>query len=274
VSHTVEASINYLGPMSERPAFHAHDLARDNLRLSSHKVRIQDARHLAEPPRLDRQGFTLVRLPSVIDDFEDASAIEHDYLPDIARLLTELTGATRVVMMPRGVLRFGERSRRYRSVSNSHPARFVHVDYTERSAPGLLQGLLTGQPAAAELRQARRYAGFNVWRALSPPPQDVPLALCDACSVAAADLVAGDAVFDAPGVPEFSFEAYLVRHNPAHRWFYYSAMQRDEVLVFKAFDTDAGQAVRVPHVAFDDPACPPEVPPRESIEVRGFALFE
>jgi hypothetical protein len=30
----------------------------------------------------------------------------------------------------------------------------------------------------------------------------------------------------------------------------------------------------VPHVAFDDPSCPPDAPPRESIDDRVVAIFD
>ena len=44
-----------------------------------------------------------------------------------------------------------------------------------------------------------RYAHYNVWRAFSGAPQDVPLALCDRRSVARDDLIVADAIFDPPG---------------------------------------------------------------------------
>jgi hypothetical protein len=50
-------------------------------------------------------------------------------------------------------------------------------------------------------------------------------------------------------------------------------MTRDEVLVFKAHDTDPHRSRRVPHTAFADPSCPPGVSTRASVEVRALALF-
>jgi len=265
----VEARINYLGGMSVRPRFYAVEYSRDNLVIDGRAMPIRDAR--AAAPSLDREGFTLVPHRSGVADFRDTAVVQREYLPEIERLMLELTGAERILMTPGAVLRFGERSKEYGTRVNTRPARFVHVDYTPVSAPGLLQPLLDA--AGVKLRPGQRYAGYNIWRVLSEPPQDVPLALCDARSLAPPDLVAGDAVFDAPGQPEWGFEAFLVRGNPAHRWSYFSNMTRDEALVFKAYDTDSARPVRVPHVAFDDPACPPEAAPRASVEVRCFALF-
>jgi hypothetical protein len=42
--NAVEAMINYLGPMDERPKFHAQDHRRDNLRYDQHSVKVHNAR--------------------------------------------------------------------------------------------------------------------------------------------------------------------------------------------------------------------------------------
>ena len=267
----VQGRINYLGEMAVRPRFYAVDYSRDNLVIRGEPLPIRDARFVDPPPSLDREGFTLVPHSSAVSEFRDMDSVQRVYLPEIERLMLEVTGAARILMTPGAVLRFGERSKEFGSRVNTRPARFTHVDYTPQSAPGLLNPLL--KAAGVELRPGQRYAGYNIWRALSEPPQDVPLAVCDAQTVAPGDLVTGDAVFDAPNQPEWGFEAYLVRHNPAHRWSYFSNMTRDEALIFKAYDTDPGQPVRVPHVAFDDPGCPAGVTPRASVEVRCFALY-
>lgn len=269
---SVPGSINYLKAMSVRPAFYARDFSRDNLVLDARTVDVRDARAAQNAPSLAREGFMLAGHPTAVSNFDDSKQIQETYLREAQQLLLDVTGAKRVVMTPGAVARYGEKSTRYRTSFNSRPARFTHVDYTERSAPVLMKSLL--EKVTPGYVPRGRYAGYNVWRVLSDPPQDVPLAVCEARSVEPGDLVRGDAIFDAPGAAEWSFEAYLVKYSPAHRWSYFSNMRRDEALVFKAFDTDASQPLRVPHCAFDDPTCPPDVPPRASIEVRGYAFFE
>lgn len=258
--------------MAERPRFYAVDYARDNLVIRNETMPIHDARTAGSEASLEHEGFTLRPHHSAVTDFRDPDQIERVYLPEIGRFMQDLTGASKIVMTGGAVLRFGEHSPEFGSRVNTRPARFTHVDYTPVSAPGLLKAAL--ERAGFEPRPGQRYAGYNIWRVLSAPPQDVPLAVCEARTVAAEDLVPGDAIFDAPGVPEWSFEAYLVRHNPAHRWSYYSGMTPEEVLVFKAYDTDPGRPVRVPHCAFDDPSCPAGVAPRASVEGRCFAFFD
>jgi hypothetical protein len=65
----------------------------------------------------------------------------------------------------------------------------------------------------------------------------------------------------------------VLAYAPAHRWFWFSDMQRDEALIFKTHDSDPGRAHCVPHVAFDHEACPPHAVPRASIEMRALALW-
>ena len=122
-------------------------------------------------------------------------------------------------------------------------------------------------------RAVRRSAQYNVWRVLTPPPQDVPLAVCDARSLSAEDRIAADAVFDKDGSILFTFEAWLIRHNPRQRWVHFSNMHPGEVLIFKTHDTDPHAAHCVPHGAFDNAACPASAPPRASLEMRGIAYW-
>jgi hypothetical protein len=97
--------------------------------------------------------------------------------------------------------------------------------------------------------------------------------VCDARSVTPADLIFADAVFNSPNKPEWSFEAIVVAHHPAHRWHWYSDMTRDEALVFKTNDSDLTRAHCVPHVAFDNSNAGAQVAPRASIEMRAMAFW-
>lgn len=259
---SVEAVINYLGAMSERPRYHAQDHARDNLILDPRLVRIKDLRTV-KPPSLSAEGFAPVPHPTSVTDFRDDASAQPLYAAEVERLIRQQTGADHVVVSGKALLRFGERAAESGRLFNSLPARFIHIDISDTTA-----GEFARRSAP---RPARRFAHYNLWRALSEPPQDVPLTVCDARSLAPEDLAEADAVFDAPGQPEWSFEGLLVRHNPRHRWCYFSDMRREEALIFKTNDSDAGEPHHVPHSAFDDPSCPPGVAPRMSVEARAIA---
>jgi len=205
---------------------------------------------------------------SRVGDFRDPDVVAGTYVPEIRQLLLQLSGADEVVMTPRGVLRFSERSPECGALNNSRPARFVHVDVSDATAAEF-----SARMAPPANRPVRRSAHYNAWRVLTPPPQDAPLAVCDARSVEPGDLVAAEAVFDMRDAPEWSFEGLVIRHNPAQRWAYFPGMTPGEVLVFKTNDTEPGAPSQVPHSAFDDPSCPAAAPPRASIEMRGIAYW-
>jgi hypothetical protein len=261
--------VNYTGAMSERPRYYANDHSRDVLVLDEHAISIEDARHRTVPPSLDREGFALVAHTSSVKDFRDPARVALVHPQEIVRLVSELSGADRVVVGSPGVLRFSEKSAESGRLDNSRPARFIHIDISDPTARAFAE---RSRPTDVN-KPLRRFAHYNVWRVLSPPPQDVPLAVCDARSVSQEDLLEADAVFDVPGKPEWSFEGLVVRYSPRHRWVYFSDMTRDEVLVFKTNDSDSSHPHHVPHTAFNDPKCPDGVPPRASIEMRAVAYW-
>ena len=265
----VAGVVNYIGEMAQRPRYYANDHSRDVLALDSRRVPIEDARARSDAPSLEREGFQLLSHRSAVSDFRDPREVAAIHVGEIERLLLAVSGADRVVVNGAGVLRFGEKSANAGRFNNSLPARFVHVDISDATAKAFAARSEPEQEGAA----VRRFAHYNVWRVLTPPPQDVPLAVCDSRSVAPTDLVAADAVFDVAGSPEWSFEGWVVRYNPRHRWSFFSAMNRDEALVFKTNDSDPRQPHCVPHSAFDDGSCPPETEPRASIEMRGIAYW-
>ena len=267
---TVEAEINYLGPMDSLPYFYAKDHERDHLVLEPHRVEIADARQADPPPSLDREGFALVAHETAVADFTDSAAVDAIYPKEIEALLKRVTGADHVVA--RGtVLRFVKQDRRDRFV-NSLPAGFVHVD-TSRESFAAFAAMQLGDHTDREALLAGRYVGFNVWRVLTPPPQDLPLAVCAAPSVTEADRVTGEARVDGVGIDEFRFGSSLFRAHPRHRWFYYRDMRPDEALIFKQFDTADPDMVGVPHVAFADPSAPADAVPRASAEIRAYAYW-
>jgi hypothetical protein len=267
-AHTVMGILGFSEPMSVRPRFHANDTTRDVLNVVPRAVPIEDARQRAIAPTLDVEGFCLRPHRSRVRDFRDPAVIERVHAAEIQQLLLEVSGADHVQVTGSGVLRFGERSRESGAHNNSRPARFVHVDVSDATAATFYE---RSRPDNG--RRVTRSAQYNVWRALTPPPQDVPLAVCDARSLSPGDFIAADAMFDRDGKIVFNFEAWLLRQNPDQRWAYFSNMSPDEALIFKTHDTDLAAAHCVPHGAFDDPGCPIDVAPRISLEMRGISYW-
>ena len=265
---TVHAQINYTAAMSARPQFYANDQSLDRVTLDPRIVPIVDGRTRLDPPTLAREGLALFECGSRVSDFRDASEVNRVYPGEIQQFILELTGADAVAVTGPAILRFGERSSEAGSRDNSRAARLVHIDTSDSTAA---EFALAAAPKDA--RPIRRCVQHNIWRSFSGAPQDVPLAVCDARSVDPGDLVPADAMFDRDGQVRWSFEALLLKHNPAHRWYFFSDMSRDEVLVFKRHDTDLREPHHVPHSAFSDPRVPAGCAPRASVEIRTIAYW-
>ncbi len=265
----VRATINYAGEIDGRARFDVADMSRTNMAFVPAEVDIQDARTLKYPPSLDREGFTLARHRSAVCHSRDMAEIDAVYHREVAGLIAELTGADLVLPQRTGLLvRRGERAKEQ---TWAKPARFAHLDYTRESV-GIFTGWVRDWEGVDPGPHARM-AIYQTWRATSAPPQDNTLALCDSRSLAPEDFVVFDAVLGNTGAPGEMFESRLCRPSAAHRWLYYSNLRDDELMLFKAYDSDPARPSDVPHTAFDNPAAGEDAIPRESLEARFFAFF-
>lgn len=266
---TVVGELAYTLPGAEKPVNYAIEpppgVPRRGSRPDIRRVRIADARHLHEPPSLDREGFALLDEPSALDVFDDEPTIRRVYYPEVERLLRTETGAEHVVIFDH-TLRSDCPVTRARTGMRD-PVRYVHNDYTHFSGRRRVTDHLDAEEAA--LRLDGRHAVINVWRPIGEIVRQAPLAVCDARSIAPADLIPTDLVYaDRVG------EVYSVRYDPRHRWYYYPDMRPDEVLLIKTYDSlEDGTARFSAHTAFDDPFTPAAAAPRASIEVRALVFF-
>jgi hypothetical protein len=268
-SPALEARLTYLGPMTTRPRYYAVNSSQNVITRDRRTVKIEDARSRPQPPSLAQEGFALFPHRSAVTDFHNPEELARLYEPEMERLVTAVSGADKVVICGPVVLRLSTAVPDSSGLHILRPGRFVHIDmsdsivteFTERWRP------------RNDGRTVRRFAYYNTWRVLSPPPQDIPLALCDARSVSPSDLVDADSITDTPGQPESSIVVGVVRHNACHRWSYFPNLSRDEVVLFKSHDSDPRQPRQVAHSAFRDPSCPPGVATRTSIEARLVAFW-
>jgi hypothetical protein len=263
----VETTLNYLATMPERPYFYTYAPPEGtpwrNTTGDRRVVAVHDARELSAPPSLDGEGFCLVCHTTAVADLHDQSAIRDAYYPEMENLVAQATGAVRVVAFDHN-LRCSRAGVREEDLSQN-PVRYAHNDYTEASGPQRVRDLM-GAEAEGLLRN--RFAVINAWKPIRGPVREAPLAFCDARGIRPGDLVATDLRYrDRTG------EVYSMAYGPDHRWFYYPAMQADEVLLLKCYDSATDRARFTAHSAFDDPTTPADAPARESIEVRTLAFF-
>ncbi len=266
----VEAELNYIVPMAERPRYYAYEPSPSdpppNMVHAAHTMRIHDMRPIVSEIGLDQQGFALVEQRSAVRDFWDDDEVRQVYYPEAERFIAEVMGASRVFIFDHVQRRRVDGVDRRQAGMPRQPATRVHVDHTARSGPQRVRDLLGTD--AEELLHGRVQV-INLWRPILPEPlRDAPLAVCDARSVDPADLVASDLVYrDRVG------ETYSVTYNPEHRWYYVPEMRRDEALLLKCCDTkNDGRARFMPHTGFTDPTTPPDAARRESIELRSLVF--
>lgn len=267
--------MGYLKGIDGHPFTYMYDppagTERQNCEFELVRMPIRDARHLAYPPSVDVEGFALWDAPTMVSDFRNDQEIMAKYYAETTELVREATGAASVIVFDHQVrkreagrppLSFG------RAGDGSNPGAVgrVHVDYSEDTGQKRLNLVLKD---AALCNSVERFAIVNVWRSIKGPVLDTPLAVCDARSVGAGDLEACEIRYQ-----DRSGQIYLVRHSNRHHWYYYSAMDRNEALIFKQYDSLINSVSRfTPHAAFDHPEATESTPLRESIEVRCLVIF-
>ena len=227
-------------------------------------AKIRDGRAVSAELSVERNGFVLVDHPTAVRNFFDPAELEGVYRPEVEALIRKVSGAARVVMFDH-TLRSGDEGEREQRLIRE-PVLSAHNDYTEWSGPQRVREIM-GDEAPALLE--RRFAIIQVWRAINQPIESNPLAVADARSVAFDDFLVAERRY-----PHRVGQTYRLKHNPAHRWFYFPRMRRDEALVFTVYDSmKDGRARFTPHTSFEDPTTPAGAPPRQSIEARALAFF-
>jgi len=123
--------------------------------------------------------------------------------------------------------------------------------------------------ASVSFADEQTYHSGSMGATVGARAQDWPLALGDASSTAAQDLIASDLIF-----PHRRGEAYVVACNPAQRWFYIPDLRPDEAIPIECWDSDPSVARFAPHTGFEYPSTQPGTPSRQSIEFRTIAFFD
>jgi hypothetical protein len=266
----VTADIEFLANGPGRPFSYGHEPGANDpppsTEFNAHRVLIQDIRG-TRSLSLEANGAALLQAPTAVRNFYDDEELLGRYYAEAAEIIRAALGANRVIIFDHNVRRGTQLALRPDRYDQGRPVHHAHADYTEVSASRRLQ---TELGAAARELAGRRYVQVNLWRPIRAPLRDAPLAICDGATVAPRSLWPVDLRY-----PDRCGEIYYLAHEPGQRWYYASDMGTDEAWLFKNFDSaPPGKVGVAPHSAFEDPRRHPHVPPRESIEVRAFALFD
>jgi hypothetical protein len=255
--------------------------AADGDRVSAVEKPVHDGRKSALPG-WQECGFELAQHESLVSDWQDDEQIVEQHYEEIRQLAKAFTGCDYALVG--GHIKRGPEQLKIHA--DYGPIAFVHSDFAE-SYGDLMRRHYSADTEEAKLnlansgatledvKQCSRLMILQFWRNLGEPKMDTPLAFCDARTVSKNDLRPFP-VQDYGG-GGFDFETLGIATNNSHTWYVFPEMKRDEVAVFRTFDTDrigSDQPYWTPHSAFSDPAVSAGRPSRVSIELRATCLFK
>ncbi len=306
LARTVVPSLRRNGQVLTRRNADGSDSGGTGIEIDTCEVSIADAR--IEGATCELNGFELVEKPNnTARNFYDHAAVLDGYYDECAEIVQEITGASFVAAFDHNI-RSALGKQAQRRIKGGQevqgPAYMAHGDYTLASAPQRLldltkpssgndtlrellgdESLLPKDATESALGGETRYAIINLWRSIGEAPVVTDaLALCDGRSVAPEDLV----VFEIHYADRVG-ENYFALPSNDHRWLTYPAMNRDEALLIKQWDSagtlaqSSGEhgdgSKNAPctfsfHTAFATSDLDPKAPRRESIEVRCVVLYD
>ncbi|PCH36564.1 hypothetical protein WOLCODRAFT_28657 [Wolfiporia cocos MD-104 SS10] len=262
--HDVPTTMNYYAPIGdEAPYTYAYQAPegtpRTNIGTDSHPVVVHDVRGREEEFSLDKTGFQFVKHVSQEKEFDDEERIKTVYYKEVEELLKNTVGAKRVYIFDHTIRRKVEEGEDRPDARG--PAERVHIDQTFDASVNRVKYHL---PEEADRLLAGRVRIINVWRPIHHPAAHKPLAVSDWRYLDTTnDLVHARLIY-----PHREGSVFSVRYNPNHKWHYLSNQTPEEVTLIKCYDSKEDRARLTPHSAFLDASTPPELPHRESIEVR------
>ncbi|KAL2123769.1 hypothetical protein VTJ04DRAFT_134 [Mycothermus thermophilus] len=236
-----------------------------NLHAQSYKVTISEVTGHEHLFSLSVSGFEFVKCPIAMREWSD-EAVLAKYLPGIIEWLKKHLNCRDVYCYAYNFRHHGPSQKQPGQKQDfKRPFFRAHCDASESTCQARMK-LYFPDNYSDLMRERVRF--INVWRPICPTPvADCPLAMCDFRTFDREDLVPMDIVY-----PHFVDEAYEVRYNPAHRWFYKKGMTQEDAIIFKLYDSLTSEATVCPHSAFVDPTAPKDAPARASIEVKAIIL--
>jgi hypothetical protein len=235
------------------------------------EAQIYDARGVRDQLDLEREGFMLVDHKTAVTDFSDTEQFGDTYLAEMIDVLRDVTTAD-IFVPARKYLALRQPAVGDHDIDYiKAPSNLVHMDFTQGSFANLVQ--LTLEEAGRGGEVFSRVALYQMWRPLSDPPEDFPFALVDSRSTSPDDFIVMDNIIGPTDTPGNVLQTRLGLYRPEHRWYWFSNMTQDELVVFKGNDTRFGDAQCVFHAAFDNRPNAPGFRPRYSVEARIFAFW-
>lgn len=230
--------------------------------------------------KLDKTSFELFRHPTTLatDDFYcHKDKVIGSYYGEMKELFAKATGSPHVLVFHHQIRNIEKHVSGVseEGISTSTPVQPYAVDAIHTDSSSFHAEELFAQMVAAMPDECRsgRFMYINAWRNISDEPiQDNHLAVLDESTLVKPDDYIPVSLH---GVGYDVLQYNLsCRNAQQHKWYYFPKMAKDEVLVFKQWDSDPKLPGRVCfHTAFKDPTALPTASPRQSIETRAFVFF-
>jgi hypothetical protein len=219
----------------------------------------------------DGVGFLLARSPSAVKDWTNVSEVQSGFYEEARALVQRLLPTAEIPTI-------SSHAYRNEDIKDHHVVDGImygpcagavhndHADFVSEDGRTVTRKFTD----VISLPDDRRILGINVWRSVSPGPlARFPLTVCDRTSIDPDDLE-----YDLnPNGGGSGINMHNCKPNDGQRWYYYSDMTPDEVLVFITYDSHPsdGEIFRpTMHSAVTIPGSE-GLQPRESVEVRFFA---
>lgn len=208
---------------------------------------------------LDKEGMLLCEHSISHVNYFDSHNVVSLYYPEIEDYLQRvIPHATKAIVFHHQVRSWKKDAvlEGKKCMKPKDPVCFVHSDYSPQGAIARLKTLSELPSPLLSPEEAQHYSSrgdfmiVHAWRNISSQRlRQHPLALCCSDTVNESELLAYDLCYS-----DHREEVMAVRFRESQKWLYYKDMHRDELLVFKQFDT-RGSLVAAPSSA----ACAPFV---------------
>ncbi|KAL4953498.1 hypothetical protein BDW69DRAFT_194817 [Aspergillus filifer] len=241
---------------------------------------IKDIRGLTEDLslNLDRNGFTYVQCspPGLTKAYEyaDPWKIEKIFLPECKDILkSHFEGADEVMIFDWKIRkRKSAKERRTRNPNLQGFAKQVHIDTLltrDKIGTPIMERIRNHIPAESHHLLTSRVQLINLWRPISGPIEDHPMAVCDRGTLDTSNLINTDMIRG-----EYTGTMLYPQYEPdgACQWYYMSRQDVGDVLLFKGFDTREDCVKYTPHTSFTPLIGAERSRPRVSVEVRALVF--
>jgi len=223
---------------------------KTNSTRANRAIPIENLRGKEDSVTLDTAGFQYFHAPTVHKSFVNDDQIRKEYYPESIELIKRLTGASRVEIFDHSTSLVSSTISSSSSITNWHDVGYIairrripgqiddspdnrqpvpnaHVDQTTNPAIARVHRHLPASEAPELLK--KRFQIINLWRPISHPAWDWPLALCDYSSVdTAKDTVPVALIF-----PDRKGETLGIKYSENYKWKYLYGMTPDEIVLIK-----------------------------------------